>query len=66
MSSSPSPRKRKPGPKPMRPTKRQWGVSIGLTVDQIATAARSPAFGAADQFRLILRAWERMIPATEA
>ena len=41
MSSSPSLRKRKPGPKPMRPTKRQRhqvevGVSIGMTVDQIA------------------------------
>ena len=47
MSSSPSPRKRKPGPKPMRPTKRQRhqvevGVSIGLTVDQIATAVAIP------------------------
>ena len=47
MSSSSSPRKRKPGPKPMRPTKRQRhqvevGVSIGLTVDQIATAVAIP------------------------
>ena len=47
MSSAPSPRKRKPGPKPMRPTKRQRhqvevGVSIGLTVDQIATAVAIP------------------------
>ena len=47
MSSAPSPRKRKPGPKPMRPTKGQRhqvevGVSIGLTVDQIATAVAIP------------------------
>lgn len=43
MLSLPSPRKRKPGPKPLRPTKRQRhavevGVSIGMTVDQIAAA----------------------------
>jgi hypothetical protein len=47
MSSSSSPRKRKPGPKPMRPTKQQRhqvevGVAIGLTVDQIAAAVEIP------------------------
>ena len=80
MSSSSSPRKRKPGPRPFVPTTVQRrrvtrGVSIGLTLQEIADALEMPVrsltrvFGAeirTARVRMILDNLDRLHAAADA
>jgi hypothetical protein len=80
MSSSSSPRKRKPGPRPFVPTTAQRrrvtrGISIGLTLQEIADALEMPVrsltrvFGAqirTARVRMILDNLDRLHAAADA